>query len=280
MEIDGSECLKPIETNESVRVSTDSNEIRLTQLSYSLMRILSNDNYTETVKSFLQRKCAKIALHSFAVSHPLSHGNAYHSRVILECLLQNCPKELFECIAKNKGLKQLLKCALFRNINRGNMNSVSRQKLYKQQTQINQPKLMKLLCEWAIIPYIIKPCPLYPQIFCQFFIDLTRSAALQGCKPLFSDAYAVLIVNELIGKGLLGNDAQSVSVWTQIQCTQTLIQFLDICSRPTIFDSNNNGKDSTNANAYPNKDDTPNTECLNPIKITNGIIGLGVIEDI
>ncbi len=35
-----------------ISYSNDPNEIRLTQLSYSLMKILSNDNYTETVVSF------------------------------------------------------------------------------------------------------------------------------------------------------------------------------------------------------------------------------------
>ncbi len=99
--------------------------------------------------------------------------------------------------------------------------SLSKQKLYKQQTEINHKKLLNLLFKWNIIPYILKQCHLYANNdnvnyqFLTFFIDLVaRSASIQKCKILFPDKYSLLIVNELIGNGLLCNDNQKRLIWT------------------------------------------------------------------
>merc|ERR1719229_1160301 len=98
-------------------------EIRATQLSYSLMRILSNEHAAETVKSFLLRKCQEICLHALAVFHPLSSGNVYHGRVVLEILLNHWPKSFMAALANQRHIESLLKCALFRNLHQGNLNS-------------------------------------------------------------------------------------------------------------------------------------------------------------
>eukprot|EP01084_Bolivina_argentea_P307607 531717_1 len=103
--------------------SDEADEIRATQLSYSLMRILSNEHAAETVKSFLLRKCQEICLHALAVFHPLSKGNVYHGRVVLEILLNHWPKSFMAALANQRHIQSLLKCALFRNLHQGNLNS-------------------------------------------------------------------------------------------------------------------------------------------------------------
>jgi len=236
--------------------STNGNEIRLTQLSYSLMRVLSNENYSEPVKSLLARKCSTICLHALAVFHPSSTGNAYHARVILESCLGCNPKELFQCLTSNQTMKHLLKCALFRNIHKGNMNSFfldlicyrcqSPRKLYKQQTQLHQQKMLQMLAQWNFIPYVLTQC--HANIdddnicskFSTFFIDLAmRCASNTLCSALFKAEHATLIVDELIGNGLLDAQHRPCSVWTRVQCTQTLIAFMDICSRPSVLEQVN-----------------------------------------
>jgi len=103
--------------------SEEADEIRATQLSYSLMRILSNEHAAETVKSFLLRKCQEICLHALAVFHPSSAGNVYHGRVVLEILLNHWPKSFMAALANQRHIQSLLKCALFRNLHQGNLNS-------------------------------------------------------------------------------------------------------------------------------------------------------------
>ena len=117
--------------------------------------------------------------------------------------------------------------------------------------------IIKILSEWNLTPYILEQCHLYKNNdnvstkFSTFFIDLTaRSPSIENCQILFKKEYATLIVDELVGKGLLDKDNKR-TIWTRVQCAQTLIQFLDICSRPTIIDPsqmNMNMNNNNNAN--------------------------------
>ncbi len=90
---------------------------------YVVHNLLSNEHCTETVKSFLLRKCQEICLHALAVFHPLSSGNVYHGRVVLEILLNHSPKSFMSALANQRHTQTLLKCALFRNLHQGNLNS-------------------------------------------------------------------------------------------------------------------------------------------------------------
>ncbi|ETO01044.1 hypothetical protein RFI_36396 [Reticulomyxa filosa] len=62
---------------------------------------------SETVKAFLLRKCHEIALHALAVFHPLSKGNVYHGRVVLEVLLAHWPKSFIAKLVNEKDLQSL-----------------------------------------------------------------------------------------------------------------------------------------------------------------------------
>lgn len=90
--------------------SDEVDEIRCTQLSYSLMRILSNEHAAETVKSFLLRKCQEICLHALAVFHPHSKGNVYHGRVVLEILLNHWPKSFMSALANQRHIQSMFFC--------------------------------------------------------------------------------------------------------------------------------------------------------------------------
>eukprot|EP00483_Globobulimina_turgida_P005954 UN05964 len=78
---------------------------------------------------------------------------------------------------------------------------------------------------------------------------------MQECKILFPDKYAILIVDELVGNGLLN---KNTSVWTKIQCSQSLIQFLDICSRPTILDQQQQQQLQLHSVQTPEMNEYPN----------------------
>ncbi|ETO06917.1 hypothetical protein RFI_30473, partial [Reticulomyxa filosa] len=87
--------------------SEEDSDIKPAKLSFGLMRLLSNEQAPEKVKTFLTEKCHEIALHALAVFHPLSTGNAYHGRSVLELLLRQCPKVFISKLANEKDLQYI-----------------------------------------------------------------------------------------------------------------------------------------------------------------------------
>merc|ERR1712130_1021238 len=68
-----------------------------------------------------------------------------------------------------------------------------------------------------------------------FFIDMVaRCASIQEAAELF-DGFENKIIDSFMN-GLLDSDGQKRTIWHRISCGQTLVQFLDISSRPTIMD--------------------------------------------
>eukprot|EP00486_Rosalina_sp_Unknown_P002524 CAMPEP_0201567370 /NCGR_PEP_ID=MMETSP0190_2-20130828/7859_1 /ASSEMBLY_ACC=CAM_ASM_000263 /TAXON_ID=37353 /ORGANISM="Rosalina sp." /LENGTH=1469 /DNA_ID=CAMNT_0047987285 /DNA_START=114 /DNA_END=4523 /DNA_ORIENTATION=- len=226
--------------------SAESDEIRATQLSYSLMRILSNEHAAETVKSFLLRKCQEICLHALAVFHPLSKGNVYHGRVVLEILLNHWPKSFMAALANQRHIQSLLKCALFRNLHQGNLNSFFLDLIcFRPNQKIGQiqpvkKKLMKMFVDWKFMEYLLSAScdPKHGDDvatkYATFFIDMVaRCASIQEAGELFK-GHEFLIIDSFMN-GLLDKE-KSRTIWHRISCGQTLVQFLDISSRPTIMD--------------------------------------------
>mmetsp|Transcript_2577 Transcript_2577/g.4178 ORF Transcript_2577/g.4178 Transcript_2577/m.4178 type:complete len:1436 (+) Transcript_2577:119-4426(+) len=226
--------------------SAESDEIRATQLSYSLMRILSNEHAAETVKSFLLRKCQEICLHALAVFHPLSKGNVYHGRVVLEILLNHWPKSFMAALANQRHIQSLLKCALFRNLHQGNLNSFFLDLIcFRPNQKIGQiqpvkKKLMKMFVDWKFMEYLLSAsCEAkhgddVATKYSTFFIDMVaRCASIQEAGELFK-GHEHLVIDSFMN-GLLDKDSTR-TVWHRICCGQTLVQFLDISSRPTIMD--------------------------------------------
>ena len=228
--------------------SEQEDEIRATQLSYSLMRILSNEHAAETVKSFLLRKCADICIHALAVFHPKSKGNVYHGRVVLEILLNHWPKSFMGSLTNNKQIQVLLKCALFRNLHQGNLNSFFLDLICYRPQQNNkigqiQPvkkSLIKMFNSWKFMEYLLKAATIAKHgddvatKYATFFIDMVaRCASIPEASELFL-GHENLIIDSFMN-GLLNND-KSRTLWHRISCGQTLVQFLDISSRPTIVD--------------------------------------------
>ena len=50
----------------------------------------------------LDEDALAICLHALAVFHPLSHGNVYHGRVVLEILLNHWPKSFMAALANQR----------------------------------------------------------------------------------------------------------------------------------------------------------------------------------
>merc|ERR1712176_1734281 len=222
-------------------------EQRAAQLSYSLMRILSNEHSAETVKSFLLRKCQEICLHALAVFHPLSCGNVYHGRVVLEILLNHWPKSFMAALSNQRHIEHLLKCAIFRNLHRGNLNSFFLDLIcFRPNTKIGQiqpvkKKLIGMFVEWEFMQYLLSAScnPKHGDDvatkYSTFFIDMVaRCASIQEAAELF-DGFECDIIDSFMN-GLLDSDNKSRTIWHRISCGQTLVQFLDISSRPTIMD--------------------------------------------
>eukprot|EP01083_Nonionella_stella_P185906 679268_1 len=228
--------------------SDEPTEMRDTQRSYNIMRMFSDQvSSEEMIAPFLLRKCQEICLHALAVFHPTSSGNVYHGRVVLEILLNHCPKALMSAFTTQSRIKSLLKCALLRNVHQGNMNSFALDLLCFQNTILNgvsvQPekiKLISMLAQWNLIPYVLKVActssyadDLNASKYASFFIDMVaRSATVQEVTTLFV-GHEELIVDSFLS-ALLNDELSS---WQRAYtCGGTLIQFLDIASRPTIVD--------------------------------------------
>merc|ERR1739848_380617 len=67
-----------------------------TQISYNLMRLLTNEHGSDWIKQFIEECIYEITVHALCVFHPLSTGNVYHGRVILEVLLNHFPRDFFK----------------------------------------------------------------------------------------------------------------------------------------------------------------------------------------
>ncbi|ETO30200.1 hypothetical protein RFI_06921 [Reticulomyxa filosa] len=158
----------------------------------------------------------------------------------------------------------LTKNALFRNLHQGNINSFfiglicfrpSTKGPNLQPVKVCLPflqhqgfsrislcfkKLLKMFREWRFLDYLLE-VSLSPKHgdeiatkYATFFIDLVaRSACIEEGRLLFH-GYEHLIVDSMI-HALLDVD-QSRTLWHRLMCGQTLVQFLDICSRPSIID--------------------------------------------
>ncbi|ETO00427.1 hypothetical protein RFI_37017, partial [Reticulomyxa filosa] len=205
--------------------------------------MLSSEQAAETVRAFLLRKCNEIILHSLAAFHPLSKGNAYHGRVVLEIVLAAWPKTFFLNLTNEEDLQRFN--ALFRNLHQGNMNSFFIDLIcFKPTEKIDdlQPvkeKWLNKLREWHFMEYLMdvsssnKHGDDIATKYATFFIDLVaRSASIDEAATLFYD-HEEVIVDALV-KALLDED-NTRTLWQRIICGQTLVQFLDICSRPTII---------------------------------------------
>eukprot|EP01083_Nonionella_stella_P282144 960217_1 len=95
-----------------------------TQISYNLMRLLTNEHGSDWIKQFIESCIYEITVHALCVFHPLSAGNVYHGRVILEVLLNHFPRDFFKyLVSDTEIIQRLLKYAIFNNIHHGNLNS-------------------------------------------------------------------------------------------------------------------------------------------------------------
>eukprot|EP01084_Bolivina_argentea_P001119 2055_1 len=143
--------------------SDNEEEIALTKLSYSLMEFLYNEFLDNKVSEFLNNKCRHICVNALLVFHPLSKGNAFHGRVVLESLLKHCPITLISNLTNrnDEQIQILLKCAFLRNIHKGNLNSflfdllVFEFEKKKETVSILKSKLIKMLIDWKFFYYLL-----------------------------------------------------------------------------------------------------------------------------
>eukprot|EP01084_Bolivina_argentea_P116383 206799_1 len=238
--------------------SDDESEIASTQLSYNLMRFLSMDGSGDdggsngALSSYLLRKCDEIVLHSLCVYHTsLSRGNVYHGRVLLEILLNSWPKPLMTHLTKDttksviySNIQILFKNALFRNLHQGNLNSFFLDLICYREMGAEKKKMIALFKKWKFMQYLLETSSSFSvgmdgdddvaTKYATFFIDLVaRSAAIAQVAPLF-EGQEHLIIDSFVN-GLLDVEKKR-STWHRMFCGQILIQFMDICSRPSIMD--------------------------------------------
>ncbi|ETO25486.1 hypothetical protein RFI_11647 [Reticulomyxa filosa] len=148
-------------------------------------------------------------------------------------------------MTKQKINTELVKNALFRNLHQGNMNGFFidlicfRPNEKAEQLKPIKEKLLTEFREWHFLEYLldVSSSPKHGDDvatkYATFFIDLVaRSASTDETIVLFR-GHEHLIVDSMI-KALL-NVEDTRTLWHQVMCGQTLIQFLDITSRPTII---------------------------------------------
>eukprot|EP00485_Elphidium_margaritaceum_P013111 CAMPEP_0202694316 /NCGR_PEP_ID=MMETSP1385-20130828/8200_1 /ASSEMBLY_ACC=CAM_ASM_000861 /TAXON_ID=933848 /ORGANISM="Elphidium margaritaceum" /LENGTH=1305 /DNA_ID=CAMNT_0049350135 /DNA_START=24 /DNA_END=3941 /DNA_ORIENTATION=+ len=146
----------------------------------------------------------------------------------------------------------LFKNALFRNLHQGNLNSFFLDLIcYRPQSDDKyrqilplKKRLISLFKNWGFMQYLLQTSTSYKAgidgsddvatKYATFFIDLVaRSAAIPEVSPLF-EGHETRIVDAFIG-GILDVEKKRTT-WHRTFCGQILIQFMDICSRPTIMD--------------------------------------------
>eukprot|EP01083_Nonionella_stella_P143834 447840_1 len=235
-----------------------------TQISYNLMRLLTNEHGSDWIKQFIEECIYEIAVHALCVFHPLSSGNVYHGRVILEVLLNHFPRDLFEYLVRDSDVIQpLLQYAIFNNIHHGNLNSFVMDLIcfdaesIQQRDDIMYHQKMKMsqeiaeskshllsrvfASEWKFIERIMqracsKYCDDVSTKYSVFFVDLVaRCASIEETKCLF-EQQSDRIIDSFV-QGLLGTGhGKELNFWQRIRCGQSLVEYLDLASRPTIMD--------------------------------------------
>ncbi|ETO01045.1 hypothetical protein RFI_36397 [Reticulomyxa filosa] len=105
--------------------------------------------------------------------------------------------------------------------------------------RITKEKLLATFRDWKFMEYLMdvassnKHGDDIATKYATFFIDLVaRSASIEEAAIVFH-GHEHLIVDSML-KALLDED-NTRTLWHRIVCGQTLVQFLDICSRPTII---------------------------------------------
>ena len=236
------------------------NFIICTQLSYNLMRLLTNEHQSDWIKQFIEECIYEICVHALCVFHPRSNGNVYHGRVILEVLLNHFPRDFLKYLVEDtKIIQPLLKYAIFNNIHHGNLNSFvmdlicfdaesiqqrddimyhEKAKMVTECTKYKEQLLDNIFDkEWHFLTNIMKRacsqhCNDVSTKYSIFFVDLVaRCASIEDTKCLFDGNFDLII--DCFVNGLLGNE---LSVWQRIRCGQSLVEYLDLASRPTIMD--------------------------------------------
>ena len=236
-----------------------------TQISYNLMRLLTNEHGSDWIKQFIEECIYEITVHALCVFHPLSNGNVYHGRVILEVLLNHFPRDFFKFLVEDSNIIQpLLKYAIFNNIHHGNLNSFvmdlicfdpesiqqrddimyhEKSKMAQETAEYKQTLLNTIFCDkWKFIPNIMKRacskhCDDISTKYSVFFVDLVaRCASIDNTKCLFNNQQDLIIdsfVNGLLGKTQIG---KNLNFWQRIRCGQSLVEYLDLASRERIMD--------------------------------------------
>ncbi|ETO17448.1 hypothetical protein RFI_19874 [Reticulomyxa filosa] len=156
----------------------------------------------------------------------------------------------------NMSMAVLTKNALFYGLHQGNLNNffidlicfkpanrsmqLQPAKKKKKKKKKTQEKLLTTFREWRLMEHLMEVASSNRNEdeiavkYIIFFIDLVaRSASVEEAGLLFH-GHEELIVDSLM-KGLLDED-QSRTSWQRVACGQTLVQYLDVCSRPTIVD--------------------------------------------
>ena len=249
--------------------STDPNVIHETKCSYHIMQLISNEHNNELIDTFVQSHYPEIIFHSLSVFHPLSAGNAYHGRNILDTLLAKYPFYLFEVMTENKYIQLLLKYAIFTQLHHGDLSSLILEVIsfsprlieeggpfanleQCQATMALQEQVIQKLIKWEWIEYILTVCNgnrLYDSRtddviisnYLQFLTDLIPQCTYNpGGAQLFGfenkdNAKCVLI--ESLLDGLL-ND--KLSSFLRVLCTKAIISILDIIKLPSLIDGDEN----------------------------------------
>jgi len=239
--------------------------IAATHISYNLMRLLTNEHGSEWIKQFIDECLYEIAVHALCVFHPRSRGNVYHARVILEILLNHFPAAFFKFLVEDtKVVQPLLRTAIFNNIHHGNLNSfvmdlicfdpeciqLRDDLMYHEKTKLVQQCMRYKLTllrdvfaqQWQFVPNILKrACSAHSDDistkYAVFFVDLVaRCASIENTKCLFEGHANVVIdtfIHGLLGQGAVG---EKLNFWQRIRCGQSLVEYLDLASRPSIID--------------------------------------------
>ena len=137
-------------------------------------------------------------------------------------------------LSNQRHIEHLLKCGIFRNLHRGNLNSFLLDLIcFRPQSKAGQiqpvkAKLMGMLVEWKWLEYVIEAATTNKHgddvatKYATFFIDLVaRCASMPEAAPLF-EGHGSLIIDSLV-EGLLDADGSRTVCcvfwkWIETQC--------------------------------------------------------------
>ncbi len=189
----------------------------------------------------------------------------YHGRVILEVLLNHFPCKFFKYLVEDSEIIQpLMKYAIFNNIHHGNLNSfvmdlicfdpetihsredllfTDRTKMAADTADYKEKLLSSVFVEkWQFIENVMNRatsssvCDDVSTKYAVFFVDLVaRCASIESTRCLFEGQESLIIDSFVFG--ILGTESGAdLSFWQRIRCGQSLVEYLDLASRPTIMD--------------------------------------------